>query len=215
MDVAIGFDSHKETIAGGSVDEMGRLVEMEQFINDPAGHERVLGWIRHQPGTVTVGIEGSGSYGAALCRHLVDAGVPTYEVPAPLTHRERRRRAARGKSDPVDAVSIARVVARGEGLCPVGRSQVIEDIKLLSDRYRQLRQARTQTANRVHADLVVLAPGYQRRVPKLTAVKHLRAVGAVIRGDHSVRADIVRERVKELRRLDVQLTENRFASTPR
>lgn len=37
MDVAIGFDSHKETIAGGCVDEMGRVVALEQFINTHPG----------------------------------------------------------------------------------------------------------------------------------------------------------------------------------
>jgi transposase len=48
-----------------------------------------------------VGVEGTGSYGAGLARHIAAAGVRVVE--AGRAGRQDRRRA--GKSDPLDAVA--------------------------------------------------------------------------------------------------------------
>ena len=56
-----------------------------------------------------VGIEGTGSYGAGLARHLAAAGVRVVEVDRP----GRQDRARQGKSDPL----LRREVARSEWLC--------------------------------------------------------------------------------------------------
>ena len=50
-----------------------------------------------------VGIEGTGSYGAGLARHVTAAGIRVVEVDR--SDRQDRRR--QGKSDPLDAVSAA------------------------------------------------------------------------------------------------------------
>jgi hypothetical protein len=96
------------------VDELGRVLGVREFANDPHGHLALLAWTQDQPAPRAIGVEGSGNYGAALCRTLASAGEQVHEVPATLTFRERRRKGSQGKSDPVDAVAIARVVARGE-----------------------------------------------------------------------------------------------------
>lgn len=57
-----------------------------------------------------VGIEGTGSYGAGLARHLIDRGVEVLEVPRPDRRRLRRQL---GKSDPVDFEAAARAVLSG------------------------------------------------------------------------------------------------------
>jgi hypothetical protein len=109
------------------------------------------------------------------------------EVPAFLSHRERKKRPARGKSDVDDAIAIARVVARGEGLSSPQRSDELQDLKLLSNHGDQLVRARTQLINRTHRDLVVSHPGYERELPKLTSKKKLVQARALLRGDHSIR----------------------------
>jgi transposase len=57
-----------------------------------------------------VGVEGTGSYGAGLTRHLHGEGVRVVEVDRP--NRQRRRR--RGKSDPQDAITAARAAQSGD-----------------------------------------------------------------------------------------------------
>jgi transposase len=202
--VAIGVDSHKRTLAAAAVDELGRSLGAREFPNDPAGHRRMLGWVRTFEGDRRIGVEGSGTYGAGLVRTLVAAGEETFEVPASLTFRERRRRGSQGKSDPVDALAIARVVARGEELPWATRTAVCADLKALSDYRDQLVRSRTQVANRVHRDLAILRPGYQGRVANLTAKRNLSRAASILKGDRSVRADLIRRRLAELRRLDAE-----------
>jgi predicted nuclease with RNAse H fold len=55
------------------------------------------------------GVEGTGSYGAALARHLRAAGVEVIEVNAPDKATRRRR----GKTDTLDAEAAARAVLSG------------------------------------------------------------------------------------------------------
>lgn len=207
MGVAIGMDSHKETLAAAAVDELGRVIDVREFRNRPDGHRALIGWISSQQDPRTVGIEGSQGFGAAVARRLLLAGEDVREVPATLTHRQRSRRPSQGKSDPVDAVAIARVVAVGDGLSSARRAQVLADLKLLVDYRDQLVRARTQVANRVHADLVVICPGYEETVPNLRARKHILAARALLGRDRSVRAGLLRRRLAEMLRLSTEIGE--------
>jgi transposase len=74
----------------------------------------------------------------------------TKEVPAFVAHRERRKSPSKGKSDLADAIAIARVTARGDGLFSPHRSEAFQDLKLLSDHRDQLVRARTRIINRTH-----------------------------------------------------------------
>jgi transposase len=201
MGVAVGIDSHKSSFAVAVLDEIGRPIGIREFSNNDDGHRCAMEWIEAQHAHRVVGIEGSGSYGAGLARVLLAAGEDVREVPAFLSHRERKKRPARGKSDVNDAVAIAQVVNRGEGLSSPQRCQGFQDLKLLTDHRDQLVRTRTQLINRTHRDLVVSHPGYDRRIPKLTSKKNLRAAMALLRGDRSIRAELIRDRVAEIRKL--------------
>ena len=186
MQVAVGVDSHKSSFSVSVVDELGRELGVRVFSNHARGFAAAHQWIRSF-GECTIGIEGSGRYGRPLAVFLERAGEIVHEVPASLTFRERNRRRSRGKSDPVDAVAIARVVARGEGLAPIRHNDVCGDLKALSDYRDQLIHTRTELANQTHHDLVGIAPGYEARIRNLVSKKNLAAAMTVVRGDPSVR----------------------------
>lgn len=205
MGVTIGVDSHKSSLATAMLDELGRVVSVMEFPNDPRGHHALLRWSKAQASDRVIGIEGAGSYGAGLARHLIEANENVYEVPAFLTHRERKRKPSKGKSDLSDAVAIARVTARGEGLSSPQRVDVFVDLKLLSDHRDQLVRARTRVINRTHTDLVISHPGYDKKIPKLNSKKSQAATLMLLRGDHSVRAELVRDRIGEIRRLSKKI----------
>jgi transposase len=209
MGSSIGVDSHKCSLAAAAVDELGRVIGVREFPNDPQGHLALLAWARDHETPRAIGVKGSGNYGAALCRALSSAGERVLEVPATLTFRERRRKGSQGKSDQVDAVAIARVVARGEVLPSPRRARALADLKLLSDYRDQLLCARTQLANRVHRDLVILRPGYQQVVPNLVGAKHLSRAASLVKADPSVRAELVRRRIAELRRVSNEIAETK------
>jgi transposase len=205
--VGIGVDSHKSTLELGVVDEIGRKIATRRFANDAASFGAVLGWTRRHGCHRVIGIEGSGGLGQALARFLVSAGEDVREVPAIATYAERRTTPSRGKSDHHDALSIARVVARDQDLPRVRRDDITDALKLLSDHRDQLVRARTQMINRTHADFVTCHPGYERRVPKLTSKRQRRSALALLRGDHSVRADLARERIGDIDRFERRIKE--------
>lgn len=207
MGVAVGIDSHKRMLAVAAVDSVGKVIAAREFANHREGHMRLLRWIRSVDVDRAIGIECSGSFGAALSSFLVASGEDVAEVPAGLAHREARRLVARGKTDAGDAIAIARVVARGDGLARVDRRQTWTDLKFLSDRRDQLIVERTRTINRIHKALVILKPGYETKTGKLTRKQALSRVTTLLRGDRSIAADIVRDLVADVRRLDKAVTE--------
>ena len=151
--VAIGVDTHKANLAACAIDERGRLVAERSFTNSAGGHRAFKHWLQALPLPRRTGIEGSGSFGAALAQRLAAAGEDVREVPALLTYRERRRTGRPGKSDPADALAIARVVLREERL-PVFKAPFAHrDLELLVDYREQLFAEQTRLRNRLHADL--------------------------------------------------------------
>jgi transposase len=200
MDVAIGVDSHKATLETVALDGMGRPLQGRRFRNDAAGHQALLCWIGGFGGRRVTGIECSGTFGAALAKCLVAAGEDVREVPGNLSFAEANLR-SKGKSDPTDAVAIARVVLREPSL-PAVKDGANEGLKLLSDYRDRLIGARTKELSRIHAFMVVLRPGYHSSLGTLKKDKGLNTITRMIRGDHCVRADLVREAVTEVRRLN-------------
>ncbi|HEX6331071.1 MAG TPA: IS110 family transposase [Actinomycetota bacterium] len=162
--------------------------------------------MREQGQARTIGMEGSLSYGASVAPTLLESGEDVREVAPTLTHLERRRR-SKGKSDPVDAVAIARVVAADQTLPSARRTALLADLKLLVDYHDQLVRARTQVANRVHANLVVIRPGYEQVVPNLRASRHVARARSLLSRDRSVQAELLRRRLQEIVRLEAEIAE--------
>jgi len=67
--------------------------------------------------------------------------------------------------------------------------------------------ARTAEANRLHADLSILLPGYAARIPSLVSSSALDDASSLLDGSDEVRAGIARRRVARLRRLDEEVIE--------
>lgn len=161
--------------------------------------------VRELGSDVEVGIECTGTFGAVLARMLDDAGFDVLEVRALLTHRERRRRPAQGKSDPVDALAIARAVARAEGLARPKLGGIFEEMKLLVDERRSLVTRRTQLVNKTRCDLVILRPGHHRQIPNLSQRCHIVRAKKLVGKDRSTRGRLIIQRLAEIERLTAQV----------
>lgn len=98
-----GVDTHKDSHVAAALNEVGRVLGTEVFPATPAGYRRLLRWLRAFGEVAAVGVEGTGSWGAGLARHLAAEDVAVIEVTRP--NRQRRRRPA--KSDPADAIGAA------------------------------------------------------------------------------------------------------------
>ena len=111
-------------------------------------------WARSLGTLTRAGVEGTGTYGASLARHLTNAGVQVIEVNRP--DRSRRRRL--GKSDPTDAENAARAVWAGEASgAPKAQNGLVEALRAITVARRSAVKARTQTGNQLRS-LVITAP---------------------------------------------------------
>ena len=107
--VLAGIDTHKDTLAVAVIDAAGRPLARCELPNTEVGFTRLEALLAEHAVT-RVGIEGSGNYGrGAALRLMLTGQVDVREVPPSLTSRERSGRPGQGKSDPVDALAIARI----------------------------------------------------------------------------------------------------------
>jgi transposase len=149
-----GVDTHADMHVAAALDSIGGLLGVEEFSTTPAGYASLLDWLSSFGTVVLVGIEGTGSYGAGLTRHITATGVRVVEVDR--SDRQERRRA--GKSDPLDAVTAARAALSGRARgAPKGRDGTVEAIRALMVAKRSARSERTQSINQARA-LVVTGP---------------------------------------------------------
>jgi transposase len=149
-----GVDTHADVHVAAALDPVGGLLGVREFPATPGGYARLLGWLGGFGTVCLAGIEGTGSYGAGLARHITGAGVRVVEVDR--SDRQDRRRA--GKSDPLDAVSAARAAQSGRAAgAPKGRDGAVEAIRALMVAKRTARSERTQTINQARS-LVLTGP---------------------------------------------------------
>src|SRR3974390_556251 len=105
-----GVHTHLDVHVAASLDQGGALLGVESFPTATAGYRALLRWLESFGTLELVGVEGTGSYGAGLTRHLLAHNVAVVEIDRP--NRQRRRRT--GKSDPADAVAAARAAPGGD-----------------------------------------------------------------------------------------------------
>lgn len=149
-----GVDTHSQTHHAAVVDQNGRVLGDRQFPATAAGYRALLVWLGSHGRLVKVGVEGTGTYGAGLARYLAGEQVRLVEVDRP----DRKTRRAKGKSDPIDAISAARAALSGQAAgTPKTRIGPVEAIRALRVARRGAVKARTSALNQLHG-LITSAP---------------------------------------------------------
>ncbi len=153
-DVVGGVDTHGDTHVAAVVDMTGRILNTESFPATAPGYRRLLAWLRRHGIVVRVGVEGTGSWGAGLTRHLERNGIEVLDVDRP----NRQMRRLRGKSDTVDAEAAARAALNGEATTrPKSRSGPVEALRAFRVARRSALKSRVATLAQLRA-LIVTAP---------------------------------------------------------
>jgi transposase len=149
-----GVDTHADVHVAAALDPIGGLLGVREFPATEAGYARLMSWLGGFGTVCLAGIEGTGSYGAGLARHVSTPGVRVVEVDR--SDRQDRRR--QGKSDPLDAVSAARAAQSGRARgASKGRDGAVEAIRALMVAKRSAAGERTQTINQARA-LILTGP---------------------------------------------------------
>jgi transposase len=170
--LTIGVDTHLDLHVAHAADQLGRHLATVQVPTTPAGYQHLLAWARGLGEPVAWGVEGTGSYGAALARFLAANDQVVVEVNRP--DRQARRR--HGKSDSLDAQAAAKAVQAGDAtVTPKAGTGQVEMIRSLRVARSTAMRARTQAINALKA-LLVTAPAELRE--QLRGLSATRLVGA-------------------------------------
>ena len=81
-----GIDTHKDLHVVAVIDTAETVLGTHSFSTTRAGYRALVKWLRTFGEVARIGVEGTGSYGAGICRHLAEAGIEVLEVdrPGPL-----------------------------------------------------------------------------------------------------------------------------------
>jgi transposase len=170
--LTIGVDTHLDVHVAHAADQLGRCMDTVQVPTTPAGYQHLLAWARGLGQPVAWGVEGTGSYGAALARFLAANSQVVLEVNRP--DRQARRR--HGKSDPLDAQAAAKAVQAGDAtVTPKAGTGQVEMIRCLRVARHTAMRARTQTINALKALLVTAPAELREQLRGLPATRLVRA----------------------------------------
>jgi transposase len=89
-----GVDTHAGAQVAAALDPAGGLPGVQEFPATAAGYARLVDWLGGFGRVCLAGVEGTGSYGAGLARHITAAGIQVAGV-----DRSAARTAA-GKASP-------------------------------------------------------------------------------------------------------------------
>jgi transposase len=152
--IIIGVDTHKDEHVAVVIDKLGARMGQLNLPTTDSGYASLEQWARGLGEIESIGVEGTGSYGAGLARFLRGQGHTVIEVNRP--DRSTRRRL--GKSDPMDAEMAARAVLSGVAQDqPKSGIGEVEMIRMLKSTKDSAMKGRTQAINQMRA-LVVTAP---------------------------------------------------------
>lgn len=209
LDVVVtgGVDTHQDLHVAAALDQLGRVLATATFPTTVGGYRRLLSWLRQHGQLDKVGVEGTGSYGAALARHLAEHDVEVIEVARP--NRQVRRRY--GKTDVIDAIAAARAVQSGEATGkPKSHDGPVEALRTLKAVQRSANKARTQALNQMHQLLVTAPEDLRARLRPLKRTEMLSTCAAfrIAPDDDSLPAMTrlaLRELAQRILHLDEQL----------
>ncbi|HUK97230.1 MAG TPA: IS110 family transposase [Gaiellaceae bacterium] len=204
--IVIGLDVHKQSVTAVAVDEAGRPLA-ERVIG--VGSSELLAWAAPLGDERLWAVEDCRQLTGWLERQLLSAGEDLVRVPPKLTVPERRAGRTRGKSDPIDALAIARAAIREPGLSrPRPDERVYREIKLLVDHREDLVAQRSRNQQRLRWHLHQLDATYEVPLRMLSRASHLERVARWLgRREQELQVRIARELVSTIRQLNRAISE--------
>ena len=177
--VVVGADVHKRTHTFVAVDEVGRKLGEKVVVATSAGHGEAVMWARERFGVEVVwAIEDCRHLSTRLERDLLTADQKVVRVPAKLMAQVRASARTRGKSDPIDALAVARAFLREPDLPVAAHDEVSGELKLLVDRREVLVARRTAMINRLGWRVYELDPEQGLQPASLDRAKHHQKLAA-------------------------------------
>jgi transposase len=203
--IVIGADAHKRSYAcAGVLGATGELRASQSVTATTRGQEALLGWARGLGGERVWAVEDCRNVSGKLERFLLARGERVIRVPPKLMAGRRRGSRQAGKSDPIDALAVARAaLEEGIATLPVAALEgPAREIKLLLDHREDLVGERTRVQNRLRWLLHDRWP--ELELPHGCLSRRLwltRLAGRLARADQAADVRVMRDQVRRLRDL--------------
>ena len=176
LSVTGGIDTHRDFHVAAAVDPNGGLLGVETFDTTTGGYRRLVAWLAAFGDIDLIGVEGTGSYGAGIARHLAGKGIRVVEVDRP--NRQARHRA--GKTDAVDAIAAARAALSGTATgVPKTRTGPIEAIRVLTVARRSAASEWTAILNQMRHICFTAPDELRTRFQDLTPITLVKTCAAL------------------------------------
>lgn len=203
--VVIGVDSHKRTHTVVATDETGRKLAEKTVTATSTGHLELVRW---------AGRFSDHSWALEDCRHLsrrlstdlLVAGQRVVRVPPKLMAGARRSSREPGKSDPIDALAVARAALR-EDLPVATLDGPDREVRLLVDHREDLVAERTRAQNRLRWHLHELDPGTEPAPRSLDRMVTLTKLETSLAGAPGTVGRLARELVARIRALTASIND--------
>ncbi|MGH3555102.1 MAG: IS110 family transposase, partial [Mycobacterium sp.] len=197
--IVVGTDAHKRSHTFVAADEVGRQLGAKTVKATTGGHAKAIMWAREQFGTELIwGIEDCRNLSARLERDLLAAGQQVVRVPTKLMAQTRKSGRSRGKSDPIDALAVARAVLREPDLPVASHDETSRELKLLTDRRDVLVAQRTSAINRLRWHVHELDPEQAPAPRSLNAAKHQQGLAAWLDTQSGLVAEMARAELADI-----------------
>jgi transposase len=205
--VILGIDAHKRTHTVVAVDERGRKLGERTVGTTTADHLELLVWASRFGAERRWAVEDCRHLSRRLERDLLGAGQQVVRVPPKLMAHARTAARTYGKSDPIDALAVARAALREPDL-PVARLDgPARELRLLVDHREDLVAERTRVINRLRWHLHELDPAFKPPARSLSrgSAKHLAATEEHLRRFDGMVAALAGQLVTRIRELNAQI----------
>jgi transposase len=191
--VVLGVDPHKKTHTVVAVDQSGLKISTITVAATAAGHLKLLRWAARYPQRRWA-VEDGRHVSGRLLRDLLAAGESVTCVPTKLMAQARAGARTRGKSDPIDALAVARAALREPDLPAAHLDQEALELRLLVDHREHLVAERTRQINRLRWHLVDLDPDLEPPAKTMTRASRLtRLITDLAQLPDGIRRDIAIE----------------------
>jgi len=198
--VVLGTDAHKRSHTVVAVDEAGAEIASVTVAATPEGHLRLVKWAARWEQRRWA-IEDCRALSRRLEADLLTVGELVVRVPPKLMAGVRRSARTRGKSDPIDALAVARAAIREPDLPVAQLDGPSRDLRLLVDYRESLVKDRTAAQNRLRWRLHELEPGYDPPAGSLNRYKTLDHIDQLLGAHTSMVATLGRREVTRIREL--------------
>lgn len=204
--IILGIDAHKRSHTVVAVDEVGRqLGTKTTSMTTSKEHLGLVRWADQFGSDRTWAVEDCRHLSRRLERDMLAAGETIVRVPPKLMAHARDGARTYGKSDPIDALAVARAALREPNLPTAHLDDEARDIRLLVDHREDLVAERTRHINRVRWHFHEIDPGWEPKERGLTAFKNLDIAEQRVASIDSVIGRVTRDLIQRIRELTVEI----------